>query len=108
MKAGKLNVLVTIRQKTSTQDEAGQPVLTYSNLATVWANIRHLSGVETIKSEAPTSVVKASIRIRRRTDVTAAMEVVHGATIYEIKAVLPDEESRERLDLACEVVTESA
>lgn len=105
MKAGPLNRLVTIQQPGTTQDEAGQPIPGWTTLATVWANIRHLSGVETIKADAPTSVVKASIRIRRRTDVTAAMRVVHGSTTYEIKAVLPDEESRERVDLACEVIS---
>jgi SPP1 family predicted phage head-tail adaptor len=104
MQIGKLNRLVTIQQLAAGQDAAGQPVQTWSTLATVWANIRHLSGVETIKAGAETSAVKASIRIRRRTDVTTAMRVVHGSTTYEIKAVLPDEECRERVDLVCEVI----
>lgn len=60
--------------------------------------------METIKADADTSSVKASVRIRRRTDVDAGMRVYLGAVVYEIKAVLPDEEARDRLDLACEVV----
>jgi SPP1 family predicted phage head-tail adaptor len=113
MDSRRLNRKVLIQKLVSGQDEAGQPVTNWENLITtgdgkVFANIKHLSGVETIKADAPTSAVKVSIRIRYRTDVTAAMRVVHGATTYEIKAVLPDEAGRQHVDLACEVITASA
>lgn len=109
----RLNRPVLIQQLVAGQDAAGQPVQTWTNLIAtgdgkVWANIRHLSGVETIRAEAPTSAVKASIRIRYRTDVTAAMRVVHGSTTYEIRAVMPDAAGRQFVDLAAEVVTGSA
>ena len=104
MRAGPLNNRVTLQALVEGQDEIGQPVTAWADLATVWADIRHQSGSEAIKANAETSIVKASIRIRRRTDVTAAMRVVHGATVYEIKAVLPDEQSRDKMDLVCEVV----
>lgn len=104
MNPGKLNRRVTIKQLAAGQDEIGQPVQTWSDVATVWAHVMHLNGAETIKANADTSSVKASVRIRRRSGVDAGMRVYHGSTVYEIKAVLPDEESRERLDLACEVV----
>lgn len=102
MDSRSLNRRITIQRLQDGQDEIGQPVQTWVDVATVWANIRYLNGVETVKSDAPVSVAKASIRIRRRTDVTAGMRAVHGSTIFDIKAVLPDEESRERVDLACE------
>ena len=102
--AGKLNCRVVIKQPAAVQDAAGQPIPTWTTLATVWANIRSLNGLETIKGGAESSVAKASIRIRYRTDVTAAMRVVHGSTTYEIKAVLPDVEGRRHLDLVCEVI----
>jgi SPP1 family predicted phage head-tail adaptor len=104
MQIGRLNRRVVIQYLVDGQDEAGQPVQNWLPLATVWADIRHLSGVESIKAGGEASVVKASIRIRWRTDVTPAMRVVHGSTVYQIKAVLPDEESHERVDLLCEVI----
>lgn len=104
MKVGALNRKVTIQHLVTGQDELGQPVTTWATLAVVRASILHIKGVETIKADAQSSTVKSSIRIRRRTDVTAAMRVIHGTTTYEIKAVIPDEESRERLDLACKVI----
>ena len=98
-----LNRVVVIQTPTATQDAAGQPIPTWATLATVWANIRHLSGVESIKADAESSTVKASIRIRRGVAVDASMRVVHGATNYQIRAVLPDEVDRDKIDLVCEI-----
>lgn len=95
---------VTIQQLTAGQDEIGQPTQAWTTLATVWADIRYLQGLETIKGGAETSVKKASIRIRRRTDLTAAMRVVYSSTVFQVKAVLPDEQNKDRTDLACEVL----
>lgn len=104
MQAGRLNRRVTIKQLVEGQDEIGQPIQTWADLATVWANIKHKSGAESIRADQDVSIVQASIRIRRRTDVTAAMRVHHGATVYEIRAILPDEDRREHVDLVCERV----
>jgi SPP1 family predicted phage head-tail adaptor len=110
MDTRRLNVQVLIKQLEDGQDEAGQPALTWENLISsgdgkVWANIKHLSGLEAIKANAETSVVLTSIRIRRRTDVTPAMRVHYGSTVYEIKAILPDVEGKVYMDLACQIVT---
>jgi SPP1 family predicted phage head-tail adaptor len=109
MQAGKLRHRVLIQQPGTTQDSIGQVVPTWTNLITagdgkVWADVRQLSGLESIRGGAELSIVKASIRIRYRTDVTAAMRVTHGSTVYQVKAVLPDLEGSEFVDLACEVV----
>lgn len=105
MKIGQLRDQVAIQQQSTTQDAIGQPVLTWTTLDTVWANVRYLNGVETIKADAATSVARASIRIRRRTDVTANMRVVLGSTTFQIVAVLPDEQHKDHLDLAVEVIS---
>lgn len=81
-------------------DSWGQPSAAWSEVATVWADIRHLSGSEAIKADAPVSSVKASIRIRARAGIDAGMRVVHGAEIYDIEAVLPGQ-TKEHVDLAC-------
>lgn len=104
MAAGQLNSRVSIQTRAAGQDALGQPSETWTTLATVWANIRHPSGSEAIRADAQASIVRASIRVRLRTDVTARMRVVHGAAIYDIKAVLPDVVRGEFMDLVCEVV----
>lgn len=104
MQAGRLNRRCVIQQPGTVQDELGQPIPGWTDVALVWASIRHLSGVEAIKADAVTSTVKASIRIRWRTGLNAGMRVVHDAQVYSIEAVLPDAGGREYVDLVCEVV----
>jgi SPP1 family predicted phage head-tail adaptor len=98
-----LNNPITIQQRTSATDALGQPVETWSDLATMWGEIRHVSGMQQIKGDAEISTVRASIKVYQRDDVTAAMRVLHGSTLYDIKAVLPDELGRVYMFLACEV-----
>jgi SPP1 family predicted phage head-tail adaptor len=104
MDAGKLKRRVTIQRHTVGQDEIGQPVNAWADVATVYADIRHQSGLQSIVSDAPASTVRASIRIRYRTGINAGMRVVHSETIYSINAVLPDAAGREYIDLVCETV----
>jgi len=101
----RLNRLVTFEQQSASQDALGQPVLTWTTVDTAWANIRSVKGLESIKSGAPTSQVKTSIRTRYRTDITAAMRITEDGVIYRIHAVLPDRIDREFTDFTCEVVT---
>lgn len=101
MQAGKLNSRIAIEQRSTTQDATGQPVETWTTVATVWAHIRLLSGVEAIKADADTSITKASIRIRKSAGIDAGMRVSHGGILYDIEAVLPDEAGRQYLDLVC-------
>lgn len=104
MDAGRLNQRVKIQQLAAGQDAIGQPVQTWSDLATVWSRILMKNGAQAIKGDADVSLVQASIRIRRRTDIAAGMRVLHGTVVYDIKAVLPDEERRTHVDLVCERV----
>lgn len=104
VRAGQLRHYITIQKPGSGVDSWGQPLDAWVDHASVWAYIRHLSGSESIKADVPTSIVKASIRIRWRTDVDAGMRVAHGATVYEIEAILPGA-TREYVDLVAKVVT---
>lgn len=105
MQAGRLNRRVTLQAPGTTTDELGQPIPGWTDVATVWADIRMKSGLESIKAGAPVSTVQASIRIRYRAGVNAGMRVVHNLVAYEIKAVLPDVGGREYVDLVAEVVS---
>lgn len=104
MRPGLLNRRVVVQQQSTTQDAIGQPVLTWTTFATVWADIRHSSGVESIKADALTSTVRASIRVRYTRTITTGMRVVEGTTTYNIVAVLPDMGGKEYSDLVCEVL----
>jgi SPP1 family predicted phage head-tail adaptor len=103
MKAGLLKTKITIQQQTATQDAAGQITGGWSTLASVWADVRQQRGLEAIRADAMSSATKASIRIRRRTDVNAGMRVLQGTTLYNILAVSQDVNSKDYTDLICEL-----
>lgn len=104
IKAGDLRNRIQIMRPESIIDEYGATTKGYVLFATVWANVRHLSGSETIKGDAVAAKVKASIRIRYRNDLTDAMQVACDGQTYQIKAVVPDVSRRVFTDLACEWV----
>lgn len=99
-----LNRVVLVKQRAAGQDPAGQPVDTWTTVCSAWANVRHQRGAEALRGDRDVSVVATSIRMLLRRDVTAAMRVYLGATVYEIMAVLPDEVDRDHMDLVCELV----
>ena len=105
MQAGLLNRRVTLQAPGTTQDELGQPIPGWTDVATVWADIRMKSGLESIKAGASVSVVQASIRVRYRAGITAGMRIVHNLVAYNITAVQPDVGGREYVDLVAEVVS---
>lgn len=102
--AGSLNCRVTIESPTMTQDAAGQAIPSWVTVATVWANIRNMNGMETIKAGAESSTVKTSIRIRKGPVVDASCRVLHGTSTYSVRAVLPDETERDKVHLVSELV----
>lgn len=103
MDPGKLDTLVSLQAVTAAQDSIGQPVKTRAEIGKIWVNMAHLSGLETIRTGAETSVVKVSMRCRRRADITTAMFIVHDADVYSIKATLPDRNSKAHMFLTCEL-----
>lgn len=104
MNIGKLNKRIIIESQSLTFDDVGQQVETWATFATVWANIKHNSGAETIKSDAITSSVKASFRIRYLKGLDAGMRVKYETSTYRILAILPHVDDKRFLDIAAELI----
>ena len=106
MQAGRISTRCVIQRRTGGTNDWGEPLPEgWETHATVWANVKHLSGSEAIKADAEVSTVRASIRIRFRSDITAGMRVLIGLVPYEILAVQPDVAGRVYVDLVCQVVS---
>jgi len=100
---GQMRHRITIQQLISGQDALGQPVRTWRVVASnISADVRYLSGLETIKADANTSVTKARVRLRYR-PLNAAMRVLFENVIFNVQVVLPDSR-KVYVDLVCEVV----
>ncbi len=103
MGAGKLNHRITLSGLSSGTDELGQPLQAWVDFATVWADVRFVSGIETIKAVRESSTSRASVRIRRRSGVDVSMRARIGSVDYEIIDIIPDIK-RVYMTLLCEVV----
>ena len=104
MRAGDFNRRITIQSKQRGQDALGQPVVAWADVAAnVPAFIVAMSGREYTNSGAEISKAQVSMRIRWRTDITAAMRVLYDGGVFNIEAVLPDYSGRKYVDLACSV-----
>lgn len=103
MEIGRLSSQVTLQSPPSAQDDQGQPTGPWNVVTTLWADIKHTSGLQAIRGGVDTSLVKASIRIRWRAGVVAGWRIVWGSSAYNIMAVLPDSR-RQYIDLVCEVL----
>ena len=102
MSAGKLNQRVTLSGLSAGTDALGQPLQTWVDVTTTWADVRFVSGIETIKAGREISTSRASVRIRRRGNVSRQMRVRIGGVEYEIVDVVPSVD-RAWLTLICEV-----
>ena len=105
MQAGRLSRRCVIQTPGTTTDELGQPIPGWTDVATLWGDVRLRSGLESVKAGAVVSTVQASVRIRYRTGIHAGMRVLVGAVPYEVLAVQPDVGGREYVDLVCQVVS---
>lgn len=105
MQAGKLRHRVLLRQPGSGQDDIGQPITTFVDVATVWGDVRYASGTESIRADAIVATTKCSIQIRMRTDVDATWQAKKGDRDFKIHAVLPDPTDKRYLNLVCEVIS---
>lgn len=105
--AGRMSKRVEIQRREAGQDSVGQPSGAWTTFATVWADIRVVSGLSDVSAEFvaadhQVSRVRASIRIRNRTDVDDACRVVHNSDVYDVRAVLHDPQG-EFVDLVCAI-----
>ncbi len=73
--AGRLDRRITLQTVVNSRDSIGGPVETWSDLATVWAQVRNVSAREVGLADQRGAAVKAAVTIRYRSDVADAMRV---------------------------------
>lgn len=94
---------VTLQRPQRTVSASGGVQSSWATVARPWANVSLPSGSETVRSDVPVGITRASIRLLGyRADVDATWRVLHGADVYAVKSALPDERRRQYVDLVCE------
>lgn len=96
---------ITIQNFTTIELPSGQEKEVWADVATVWAEVKAISGRELIASGAERSEATFRIWLRYRTDVTSASRILwqqkgHEKQAYDIVAAIPDT-PYSRLELLC-------
>jgi SPP1 family predicted phage head-tail adaptor len=77
-----MNHRITILKRTVGTDAVGQPVDDWTDVATIWSDVRFQSGAEVLRAGAEVAVKRASIRIRARADIGSAWRVRYAGEEY--------------------------
>lgn len=90
MKTGALNKRIALQAETRTPDGAGGYALTWTTVASLWANIQPVFGRETSAADRQESRVTHKITLRWQSAVTptASMRVLYKTRAFNIRAVL--------------------
>tara|TARA_Y100000310_G_scaffold26152_1_gene24949 strand:- start:64 stop:399 length:336 start_codon:yes stop_codon:yes gene_type:complete len=98
LRAGDLRHSVIIQTPTLTQDAVGGQDTSWATHATVWAELKPISGQEYLDPRSVQAEVSHQVRIRYLSTVTPDMRLLYGARVFEIVAVMDvDTRGREML-----------
>jgi SPP1 family predicted phage head-tail adaptor len=86
-RAGELDQRVTLRREVRTADGMGGSTLSWTNIATVWAKVRPMSGTEREHSDRLSAPANYIIVIRHRSDLTEADILVWRDVEFNIRFV---------------------
>lgn len=96
--AGQMSQRVRIQQPTVAKDALGAPTQTWSDIATVWADIQPISGREARIADRIAAVVSHQITVRFRSEFNdpksvSQMRVLFRDRIFSIHAALNEDEA---------------
>jgi SPP1 family predicted phage head-tail adaptor len=92
---------VLIQSPPTGQDSFGQASAAWTDLDTVWAEVRAQGGRESVVSQAVVGVASYRVRIRRRDDVTPAHRLVIGGLPHAISSATPDPNDKTATVILC-------
>ncbi len=92
---------VTIQRLVEGQDEVGQPVQEWQDVATVWGAVEPLRGREYFAAAQTQAEVTTRIRVRYRRGIRPDMRALYDGRVFNITAVIDPEERHRELQLMC-------
>ncbi len=102
MRAGVLRHRITIQEDTGTINKVGQRTASWTTLATEWAQVEGLSGVERFAAQQVVAQLNYKITIRHRSDVNETHRILlSNGEILDIQSVLDPDGRRRELQILC-------
>lgn len=99
MRSGQLKDRITIQQKAVSRGAMGKEVVTWTDLATVWAQFEPLRGREYFSAKQEQAETNARFWMRYRSDVAPEMRVSFRGKVYDIESVIDYRGQRRGLEL---------
>lgn len=96
---GRMRHRVQIQARSTAQDAAGQPVETWTTTATVWADVRPVSGREHWPESGERAELTHEISMRYGPTVTPKHRIVFGTRTFDIEHVFVKDERDRFLDI---------
>ena len=87
--AGKMTERVTFQAKSVTRNALGEEVVTWADVATVWAEARPLRGREFYAANQTQQVVDVRFIVRTRAGLTVDMRLLWKTVPYDITGLIP-------------------
>lgn len=88
MRSGRLDRRLTLQRKTATENDYGEAVETWTDLATVWAEKIPVRGAERYAAMQTVAEVIDRFKIRYRKDLTPLDRVICDGITYDVQGVL--------------------
>ncbi len=106
MRAGELRHVVTIKEKTVTQNSFNEEIITWTEVITLRAKIETTGGSEYQDVESQGAAVTQKVTIRHYPNLIPTMIVEWGDRTFQIEAVLDDNVQRATVLMCSEVIGE--
>ena len=94
---GAMRSRVTLQAPVETDDGAGGVVVSWVDVASVWAEVRPRRGGEGLWADAPAGRLTSEIVMRWRDDVWPGMRLVAGERTFDIRAAYDPDGRRRRV-----------
>ena len=106
MDIGKLDKRITLQSRSATLDDYGQQSNSWTDVATVWANIKPVSGREKMKAMQVDSILSHTVAVRYNATfmpprTVDAWRIVYNGRYFNIIAAMDLEEARQYIIFDC-------
>lgn len=110
LNAGDLRTRGVLQQRSNASDSQGGQIVTWIDVATLWAQVVATQGMEGFTADQQRPLVMYDVTIRYRPGVTGSaygadpsMRFVTGPRVFDIRSVIDTDERHEELVLGCEL-----
>lgn len=100
MNAGRLRDIITVEQRSQSQDSFGQPLEVWTTVLSDYAEVKQLSGREFFSDAATKAAIDTRIIMRYRSGIEPKQRIRFESKILDIEMVIVDQK-KTQLEIMC-------